>query len=206
VFVAVVALIEFGVLTYAYEKMGIGRRNILGILFLSLLGSAVNIPVAELPAKETVVEHAVNFFGVWYAVPEIVEQGRTIVAVNLGGALMPLALSVYLLVKRAIYVEAALGVAVMTVISHLMARPVPGLGIAMPTLLPPVFAAIVAVLISRKHAAPLAYIAGSMGCLLGADLLNLNHIRELGAPVASIGGAGISDGIFLTGIIAVLLA
>jgi len=70
----------------------------------------------------------------------------------------------------------------------------------------PVVGSIVAVLISRKHAAPLAYIAGSMGCLLGADLLNLNHIRELGAPVASIGGAGISDGIFLTGIIAVLLA
>ncbi len=206
VFVAVVALVEFGVLTYAYEKMGVGRRNILGILLLSLIGSAVNIPVAELPAKETVVDRAVNFFGVWYAVPEIVEQGRTIIAVNLGGAVIPLALSIYLLVKRAIYVQAAVGVAVMTVISHLMARPVPGLGIAMPTLLPPVLAAVVAVLISRKHAAPLAYIAGSMGCLLGADLLNLNRIQELGAPVASIGGAGISDGIFLTGIIAVLLA
>lgn len=39
-----------------------------------------------------------------------------------------------------------------------------------------------------------------------ADVLNLYHIRELGAPIASIGGAGISDGVFLTGIIAVLLA
>jgi len=206
VFAMVVALVEFGVLGYAYEKMGIGRRHILGILLLSLFGSAVNIPVAELPAKEIVVEHAVNFFGVWYTVPEVVQQGQTIIAVNLGGALIPLALSVYLLVKRAIYAEAALGVAVMAVISHLLARPVPGVGIAMPTLLPPVLAAIVAVLISRKHAAPLAYISGSMGCLLGADVLNLGRIQELGAPIASIGGAGISDGVFLTGIIAVLLA
>ncbi len=51
-FAVLVALIEFGAITYAYEKMGVGRRYILGILLLSLLGSAVNIPLAELPAKD----------------------------------------------------------------------------------------------------------------------------------------------------------
>jgi uncharacterized membrane protein len=45
-----------------------------------------------------------------------------------------------------------------------------------------------------------------MGTLIGADLLNLGNIAKLGAPVASIGGAGTFDGIFLTGILAVLLA
>jgi len=53
---------------------------------------------------------------------------------------------------------------------------------------------------------PLAYIAGSLGTLIGADLTNLDKVRGLGAPVASIGGAGTFDGIFLTGILAVLLA
>jgi uncharacterized membrane protein len=52
----------------------------------------------------------------------------------------------------------------------------------------------------------LAYISGSLGTLIGADLLNLNNIQGLGAPVASIGGAGTFDGIFVTGILAVLLA
>jgi len=51
-----------------------------------------------------------------------------------------------------------------------------------------------------------AYIAGSLGTLIGADLLNLDKVRGLGAPVASIGGAGKFDGIFLTGIVAVLFA
>jgi uncharacterized membrane protein len=60
--------------------------------------------------------------------------------------------------------------------------------------------------LSRQNAAPLAYIAGSMGTLIGADLTNLDKVRGLGAPVASIGGAGTFDGIFLTGILAVLLA
>ena len=39
-----------------------------------------------------------------------------------------------------------------------------------------------------------------------ADLLNLKKISKLGAPIASIGGAGTFDGIFLTGIFAVVLA
>ncbi|MGH8630223.1 MAG: DUF1614 domain-containing protein [Burkholderiales bacterium] len=42
--------------------------------------------------------------------------------------------------------------------------------------------------------------------LIGADLLRLKDIRRLGAPIASIGGAGSFDGIFVTGILAVLLA
>jgi uncharacterized membrane protein len=41
---------------------------------------------------------------------------------------------------------------------------------------------------------------------LGADLANLGKVRKLGAPVASIGGAGTFDGIFIAGVTAVLLA
>jgi hypothetical protein len=66
--------------------------------------------------------------------------------------------------------------------------------------------AVIALLLSRRHAAPLAYIGGSLGTLVGADLLNLDKVQGLGAPVASIGGAGTFDGIFVTGILAVLIA
>jgi len=37
-------------------------------------------------------------------------------------------------------------------------------------------------------------------------LSNLNKTRSLGASIVSIGGAGTFDGIFLTGLLAVLLA
>jgi uncharacterized membrane protein len=83
---------------------------------------------------------------------------------------------------------------------------VAGIGIAVPVFLPALATAAVALLLSRENAAPLAYIAGSMGTLIGADLTNLDKVAGLGAPVASIGGAGTFDGIFLTGILAVLLA
>jgi uncharacterized membrane protein len=71
---------------------------------------------------------------------------------------------------------------------------------------PPIFAAGVALLLAFRRAPPVAYVAGSMGTLIGADLLNLGQIGRLGAPVVSIGGAGTFDGVFLTGILAGLLA
>jgi len=75
-----------------------------------------------------------------------------------------------------------------------------------PVFVPPLSTAIVALLSSRRYARALAYISGSLGTLFGADLLSLNTMRGLGAPVASVGGAGTFDGIFLTGIPGVLLA
>jgi uncharacterized membrane protein len=80
------------------------------------------------------------------------------------------------------------------------------MGIAEPIFVPPLAAAAAALLISRRFAPALAYISGSLGTLIGADLLNIKNLQGLGAPVVSIGGAGTFDGIFLTGILAVLLA
>jgi uncharacterized membrane protein len=87
-----------------------------------------------------------------------------------------------------------------------LAQPVRGVGISVPTLMPPIAAALVAMALSRRQSAPLAYISGTLGTLIGADLMNLGVIEGLGAPVASIGGAGTFDGVFLTGVLAVLLA
>jgi uncharacterized membrane protein len=72
--------------------------------------------------------------------------------------------------------------------------------------IPPIAAAVAALILSPAHPITIAYVSGVLGSLIGADLSNLRKIPKLGAQVASIGGAGTFDGIFLTGIIAVLLA
>jgi uncharacterized membrane protein len=201
-----IVLIEIGLIGYAYEKMGVQRRYVFAVLLLSLLGSYVNIPVAELPAERIVSGREVIFFGMRYVIPLVEEWPRTVLAVNIGGAVIPTFLSCYLLVKTGMYGRALAGVAVVTAVVHGLASPVRGVGIAVPVFIPPVVAAATALLLSRQSAPSLAYISGSLGTLIGADLLNLGIIQELGAPVASIGGAGRFDGIFLTGILAVLLA
>ena len=81
----------------------------------------------------------------------------------------------------------------------------PGVGIAVPMFIPPLAAAAVSLILAFRQAPPVAYVSGSMGALIGADLLNLPRIAQLGAPIVSIGGAGTFDGVFLTGIIAGLL-
>jgi len=94
--------------------------------------------------------------------------------------------------------------ALMAVVTKLVARPVPGRGIALPMFIPPVLAAALALVLAYPFAASCAYIAGTLGTLLGADILNLHRLKNL-QGVASIGGAGVFDGIFLVGIVSVLL-
>jgi len=202
----IVFLIEVEILQYAYEKVGVDRRHMFLLLFLSFMGSYVNIPIAHLPPTQVVTPEVVDFFGMRYVVPRTVTWPGTVIAVNVGGAAIPVILSVYLLVKNRLYARGLLAVALVAFAVHRMAHPVPGVGITIPTFIPPLVTAFVALVISWRHAAPLAYIAGSLGTLIGADLLNLGKVQGIGAPIASIGGAGKFDGIFLTGLIAVLLA
>ena len=205
-FLFLIGFVEVGILSYAYQRMGIGRRHLFSLLFFSLFGSYLNIPLFELPPEQVMTNSYVDFYGIRHMIPLVREWPATIVAVNLGGAVIPLFLSVYLTLKNKIHAPALLGVAVVSFIVHLMAYPVRGVGIAVPIFIPPISATIVGILLSRTYAPALAYISGSMGTLIGADILNLGKIRGLGAPVASIGGAGTFDGIFLTGILAVLIA
>lgn len=201
-----VTFIEVGILSYAYQRMGIGRRHLFSLLLLSLFGSYINIPVFQLPPEQVMSNSYVDFFGVRHMIPLVNQWPGTVIAVNLGGAVIPVVLSMYLIVKNRLYGPALVGVALMVFIVHLLAYPVRGVGIAVPVFLPPLAATAVAITLSRKYAPSLAYISGSMGTLIGADILNLGKIQGLGAPVASIGGAGTFDGIFLTGILAVLIA
>lgn len=205
-FAFLVLLIELDILKYAYVRMGIPPRYILAILLLTLLGSSINIPLVQLPPERMVSGQVVDFFGMHYVVPVVREWPGTILAINVGGALIPVILSIYLTFKNRLLGRGLIAVAVVALVTHQLARPVRGVGISLPLFIPPIVAAVVALVLSWRRAAPLAYIAGSVGTLIGADLLNLDKVHGLGAPVASIGGAGTFDGVFLVGIVAVLLA
>jgi uncharacterized membrane protein len=205
-FLIVVGLVEIGILRYAYERMGVPPRYVLTLLLLSLIGSAINIPVARYRPETVLSGRIVDFFGMQYVVPVVREWPGTILAVNVGGALIPVLLSLYLMFKNRLFIRAALAVTVVAVITNWLATPVRGVGISMPIFIPPIVAAVAALVFGWSKAAPLAYIGGCLGTLIGADLMNLGKIPGLGAPVASIGGAGTFDGVFLVGIVAVLLS
>jgi uncharacterized membrane protein len=206
VLLALFILLQLKLLRYAYMRIGLDSRVAMLVLLGSLLGSYINIPVAQLAEARVASDEVIDFFGMRYVVPVEVDWPGTIIAVNVGGALIPSLLSIYLLARNRIWLLGAVGTVIVAVIVNRLAFPVPGVGIAVPVLAPPLVTAVVALLLSRRFAGPLAYVCGSLGTLIGADLLNLDKLHGLGAPVASIGGAGTFDGIFVTGILAVLLA
>jgi uncharacterized membrane protein len=201
-----VLLIAGGVLRHISRSLGVSASFILLILVLCLVGSSINIPVARLAGGRMHSSEVVEFFGFQYLAPVVIRRPATIIAVNVGGAVIPSFLSLFLLLRQGDFFKSVVATVWVALIVHQTARLVPGVGIATPSFLPPVTAALLAVMLSRRHAGSVAYIAGSMGTLIGADLMNLYRIRGLDAPVASIGGAGTYDAIFLTGLIAVLLA
>ncbi len=195
-----------GVLSIAFEKLGLTRGAVFVLLFGSLIGSSINLPLFSIRSQAPPVEPLPSPLEGWYGLPRPF-TGRTLIAVNVGGALIPVGFSVYLFLHQPVTLLEVVGAtALIATIAHLFSRPIPGLGIGMPIFVAPLSAALTAVVVAPEHSAPLAYISGTLGVLIGADLLHLDEIRTMGVPVASIGGAGTFDGIFMTGIVAVLLA
>jgi uncharacterized membrane protein len=205
-FLLLVLLIQIGALRYAYRQLGIGSGGALLLLLGSLAGSSINIPVAELPDEQVVAVREVPYYGMRYSTPVVLEWPGTVIAVNVGGALIPTVMSLWLLARHRLWGRGLAATAVVAVVCYLLANPMPGIGITLPVFVPAAAAALAAIVLSRERAAVLAYVAGSLGTLIGADLANLDKIRGLGAAVASIGGAGTFDGIFIAGIVAVLIA
>jgi len=205
-FLFLIILIEVRILSYAYELMGINRRYVFLLLLVSLLGTYFNIPVYQFPGGMVISGAHADFFGMRYIIPLVEHRHGTTVAVNVGGAVIPVFLSLYLLARNKFYARALAGVILVTVVVHMVAYPVKGLGIAEPLFVPPLAATAAGLLFAGNSAPALAYISGTLGTLIGADLLNLDKIRGLEAPIVSIGGAGTFDGIFLTGIASVLIA
>ncbi len=205
-FVVLLVLVQLGVLRYAYMRLGMSSGAALLLLFASLVGSSFYIPVVQVPGERVVSGQVIDFFGMRYDGPVVENWPGTLIAVNVGGAVIPVLVSLYLLLRHALWIRALVATAVVALVIHWSAEPVRGVGIAVPVFVPALIAAVLALVLARERAAPLAYVAGSLGTLIGADLANFDKIADLGAPVASIGGAGTFDGIFVTAIIAVLLA
>ncbi len=200
------AVIQIGLFGAAFAKAGISPSAVPLVLLGSLIGSGINIPVRRLRRSCCPPRIDLLPLGFRFRVKAPGDPGETLLAVNLGGAVIPVLVCLYILAHTRHPGGYLLPTVLVTALVHRAARPVEGFGIAVPIFLAPLVAAAAALLLAPGEPAPVAYVAGTLGCLFGADLLNLRKIVSIGARVASIGGAGTFDGVFLSGIIAVFLA
>lgn len=212
-----VPLFMFEAARFALAKLHLSPLAATMLLFGIVFGGLVNLPVYVLQRDmvQPVPQQHVRTLSGW--VPVVQRQPmRTIIALNVGGCLFPTGLAIYestLVVDSAPWAAWALGMAVLVnvLVCYRVARPVEGLGIAMPGFVSPAVSVLVTwlLLMSEEYAAvrpPVAFTAGVLGPLIGADLLHLKDLRKLAAPMISIGGAGTFDGIVLSGLLAAFLA
>ncbi len=200
-----------GSIVSVFARLGFSPTVGYSLFWAALIGSMINIPIKKIGSKEPIVtQKEVSFYGMRYVIPVAKEQ-QTTIAINLGGAIIPVGISVYELIRLLamgriwLFFASIIAVVVVAAVCHRFAKPVKGVGIAIPTFIPPLVAIAVALILAFYSPTVVAYVGGTIGTLIGADLMNLDKISKLGAPVASIGGAGTFDGIFLTGVLAVLL-
>jgi len=193
----ILGLFFLNLLTFSFGELGLSPSTAIAVILLMLVGALINLPLTRRRVQYTMPTNVRGLF----SQPQTQYSG---VAVNVGGAIIPLCLCLYLTRIVPSLWQIGMATLVMALVAKAIARPVPGRGIVLPMFIPPVLSALLAVLLARDFAAPCAYIAGTLGTLLGADLLNLHRLKDF-PGIVSIGGAGVFDGIFLVGIVAVFL-
>lgn len=215
----VIGLVQIGLISVAFDKLGLSPDLAYLLLMFTLAGSMINLPVVTLKADGPPPEPPPESppaeapapgpdFPEGWPFPRFPPfTGKVTITINVGGAVLPVLFSLYLFAHTPLDLfRSVASIMAVALVATRFSRPIPRLGIGMPVFIAPITAALVATLIDPAHRAPLAYISGTLGVLIGADLLRLKDILKLGSPVASIGGAGTLDGVFLSGLIAVLIA
>jgi len=188
----------FQAVSFSFEKLGLAPEAFFAILLCMFIGSFINIPLGR---RKLVEVQESRFFG-------LVRRTRMRsygLSVNVGGALIPIALALYLLFRVPLQ-ETLLATALLIIISYKLAKYVPNRGITVPLLFPPLFATIFALILAPEAAPAVAFISGVFGVLIGADILHLPRVLRSEQGILSIGGAGVFDGIFLIAIVAAFLA
>lgn len=196
----------------ALQQLGM-TRSFGALLVLAIFaGSLFNIPLRRKSRAEVLAYRPFDFYGIDRLAPRLVgERSQQVIALNVGGCVIPLLIVMYQLMRLgssdpSVFPALLSACALNTAACYLMARPVAGLGILLPIFVPGCLAALLALFLAPAHAPGVAFCAGVLGPLVGADLLHLRDLGRRGAGLLSIGGAGTFDGIVVSGFLAVMLS
>lgn len=194
------------------QQLGITRSFAALLVLAIFVGGLFNIPVRRTSRGEVLAYRPFDLYGIDRLAPRLVEKStQQVLALNVGGCVIPLLIVAYQFMRLGSHDDgvwlALLAACVLnTAACYLLARPVAGLGILLPIFVPGCLAAMMALLLTPAHAPSVAFCAGVLGPLIGADLLHLRDLGRSGAGLLSIGGAGTFDGIVVSGFLGAMLS
>jgi len=216
--VIVVPLLFLGLVGKAFTNLvGLSWITATALVILILICSLVNIPVWKV-RKETIrMPHSPEGqFPDAFTPNETGGLWETSIAVNLGGAIIPVAMACWLLYRASavmegnpLYLQVAAATLIVAAIAYVTTRPMVGLGLRAPLIVPGLTALLCGILFAQGlglSAGVIAFASATFGILLGADLAHLPHVGALEVPQVSIGGAGTFGAIFIGCILSALIA
>ncbi|MBU1177873.1 DUF1614 domain-containing protein [Patescibacteria group bacterium] len=195
----VLSLLHFEVFDFSLTDNGLPAWVIVAGILLMLLGSLIDVPlILRGPGRKQDRRHWHSLFLVTNG-----KKARKGLYLNLGGAIVPILLAIYLF-SHAPLVPTLIALAVVTIITRFMTRisSLKGNWLHLSALVPLLAALCTSLLLTPANPAIVFYLAGTLGTLVGAGLLNINKINE--APLF-IGGRGMFHGIFLVNVVFLLL-
>ena len=215
----IMLIVTLGYFSFLFKSVGINDVYsfilAFSFSFLSFALSPVNVVVKEVDREALAPTIDVIYvFGIPIYVPRLSYQiSKTLIAVNVGGALIPVIISSILLffiakVLLILLLLVLINVIIVILVSNHFSRVMPGIGVVMNPLIAPVTSSLVSLVLFINHPILIpisAYVSSVLGTLIGADLMNLRKILDASPQIVSIGGMGTFDGIFLSGIFSVML-
>ncbi len=216
--------LPMSIVAEAFSKLGLTPAQGVLMFIAILIGRTVNLPVftserlvmVQRPAS---VRFSMDEMGRPMQIQEdsANELVKQVFAVNVGGCILPLLLSLTFLVSlhldgKVDGLYGWLGFALVMVAGgcYAIAKADPFTGLRVPLFMPALMTFLSVFFFVPEPFRPVAaYVAGTMGTLIGGNLIPLltPRIRNaVGTPQVAIGGAGTFGGVFVAGILAVLLA
>jgi uncharacterized membrane protein len=216
--IVIIPLLFLGLVGAAFTKLGFSWITALAVVLLILFGSTVNIPVYRMKRDVVRIAHNDSSLYLTGAFSVSDQAWESVISLNLGGAIIPVCVSVYLLYSATTIGALSLlsmlplvgmGVIFVTLVSFVATGVMPGIGIRVPILIPALTALLAGILLSGGtglSAAVIAFVSGVSGTLLGGNILQIFKIKDLEEPGMNIGGSGTFATIFICCILPALIA
>ncbi len=207
---ALASLLEWNLASALRQTLGMSVLEATALYVVLLFASFVNIPVYEFKSRRDSEQKYVSYLGRKYSLP-VWHGHNTVVSINLGGGIVALLISAYLALPLPLTMT-LLSIAIVALCIFLLSKPSRSAGFYVPAMFPPLLALLVAIVGLYLYGgalydcARLAFVAGTVGTLLGTTLLNAPRLSKLGTSMISVGGLGTFDGIVLTGLLSAIAA
>lgn len=207
---------RLGILTEVLQKLSLSQWEVhYGMLMLILL-SLINVRLLRIrpPEPPTPISAAQPTDSSDSSdnsdSPPPSPSDRVTISINLGGAVLPLFFGLYVSREQPLELLPLLGlICLVALVVYPFSRVSKRRGVVIHLGGAILVAAIGAIWLGGEHYLVWAYLAAVMGTLIGGDLLHLSQLMRLRSSWRKgvfIGGAGLMDAIFLSGVFSMLTA